>query len=37
MTNSAAIVIKVIKYNTYYIIHNSYDAATKYAIISTEK
>ena len=33
----AAIVIKATKYNTYYIIHYSYDAATKYLIISTEK
>ena len=33
----AAIVIKAIKYSTYYIIHNSYDVATKYSIISTEK
>ena len=37
MTNSAAIVIKATKYNTYYIIHNSYDVTTKYSIISTEK
>ena len=36
-TISAAIVIKVIKYITYYTIHNSYDVATKYSIISTEK
>ena len=33
----AAIVIKARKYSTYYIIHNSYDVATKYLIISTEK
>ena len=37
MTTSAAIVIKAIKHTTYYIIHNSYDVATKYSIISTEK
>ena len=37
MTISAAIVIKATKYSTYYIIHNSYDVATKYSIISTEK
>ena len=36
-TISAAIVIKATKYSTYYIIHNSYDVATKYSIISTEK
>ena len=36
-TISAAIVIKATKYSTYYIIHNSYDIATKYSIISTEK
>ena len=34
---SSAIVIKAAKYSTYYIIHNSYDVATKYSIISTEK
>ena len=37
MTISSAIVIKATKYSTYYIIHNSYDVATKYSIISTEK
>ena len=31
-----ATVIKATKYSTYYIIHNSYDVATKYSIISTE-
>ena len=31
-----AIVIKARKYSMYYIIHNSYDIATKYSIISTE-
>ena len=36
-TISAAIVTKATKYSTYYIIHNSYDVATKYSIISTEK
>ena len=36
-TISAAIVIKVTKYSMYFIIHNSYDVATKYSIISTEK
>ena len=36
ITISAAIVIKATKYSTYYIIHNSYDLATKYSIISTE-
>ena len=35
-TISTAIVIKATKYSTYYIIHNSYDVATKYSIISTE-
>ena len=35
-TISAAIVIKATKYSTYYIIHNSYDVASKYSIISTE-
>ena len=29
-TISAAIVIKATKYSTYYIIHNSYDVATKH-------
>ena len=33
----AAIVIKATKYSMYYIIHDSYDVATKYSIISTEK
>ena len=37
MTTSAATVIKATKYSTYYIIHNSYDVATKYSTISTEK
>ena len=37
ITISAATVMKAIKYSTYYIIHNSYDVATKYLIISTEK
>ena len=37
ITISAAIVIKVPKYSMYYIVHNSYDVATKYSIISTEK
>ena len=36
-TISAAIVIKVTKYGMYYLIHNTYDVATKYLIISTEK
>ena len=36
-TISSAIVIKATKYSTYYIIHNSYEEATKYSIISTEK
>ena len=36
-TISTVIVIKATKYRTYYIIHNSYDAATKYSIISTKK
>ena len=36
-TTSTAIVIKATKCSTYYIIHNSYDVATKYLIISTEK
>ena len=36
ITISAATVIKAIKYTMYYIIHNSYDVATKYSIISTE-
>ena len=33
MTISAAIVLKATKYSTYYIIHNSYNVATKYSII----
>ena len=34
ITTSAATVIKAAKYSTYsYIIHNSYDVATKYSII----
>ena len=33
ITISVAAVIKTIKYSTYYIIHNSYDVATKYPII----
>ena len=37
MTISAAIAIKATKYSMYFIIHNSYDIATKYSIISTEK
>ena len=36
-TISAAIVIKATKYSMYFIIHNSYDRATKYSMISTEK
>ena len=36
-TISTAIVIKATKYSMYFIIHNSYDVATKYSIISTEK
>ena len=36
-TISAAIVIKATKYRIYFIIHNSYDIATKYSIITTEK
>ena len=36
ITISAATYIKSTKYSTYYIIHNSYDLATKYSIISTE-
>ena len=37
ITNSAATVIKATNiFCTYYIIHNSYDIATKYSIISTE-
>ena len=36
-TISAEIVIKTTKYSMYYIIHNSYDVATKYLTISTEK
>ena len=33
ITISAATVIKATKYSTYYIIHNSFDVATKYSII----
>ena len=36
-TTSASIVIKATKYSSYYIIHSSYDAATKYSIVSTVK
>ena len=36
-TVSAAIVTKATKYSMHFIIHNSYDVATKYSIISTEK
>ena len=36
-TISVAIVIKATKYSTYYIIHSTYDVATKYSIIITEK
>ena len=36
VTISATTVIKATKYSTYYIIHNSYDVATKYSFISTE-
>ena len=36
ITISAATVIKATKYGTYYTIHNAYDIATKYSIISTE-
>ena len=37
MIISAAIVIKATNYSTYYINHGSYDVASKYSIISTEK
>ena len=37
MTISAAIVIKATKFSMDYIIHNPYDVATKYSIISAEK
>ena len=37
ITTFAAIVIKASKCNTYYIILNSYDVATKYSSISSEK
>ena len=37
ITISTAIVVKSTKYSTYYIIRNSYDVATKYSIISTDK
>ena len=33
----AAIVIKATKYSMYFVIHNSYDVATKYSIISNEE
>ena len=36
-TISAEIVIKATKYSRYFLIHISYDVATKYSIISTEK
>ena len=36
-TISTAIVIKATKYSMYFIIHNPYDIAAKYSIISTEK
>ena len=36
ITISDTTVIKATKYSNYYIIHNSYDVATKYSIISTE-
>ena len=36
-TISTAIVIKATKYSMYFIINNSYDVATKYSTISTEK
>ena len=36
-TTSAAIVIKATKYSMRFTIHNSYDVAIKYSIISTEK
>ena len=36
-TISTAIVIKATKYSIYFIMHNSYDVAAKYSIISTEK
>ena len=36
-TISTAIVIKATIYSIYFIIHNSYDVATIYSIISTEK
>ena len=36
-TISTAIVIKATEYSMYFIIHSSYDVATKYSIISTEK
>ena len=37
MTISTAIVIKATKYSIYFIIHNSYDLATKYSTINTKK
>ena len=36
-TISTAIVIKATKYSIYFIIHSSYDVATKYLISRTEK
>ena len=36
-TISTATVIKATKYSMYFIIHNSYDVATKHSIIGTEK
>ena len=36
ITISVGTVIKATKYSTCYIIHNSYDAANKYSVISTE-
>ena len=36
ITVSAATVIKATKYSMHYIIHNSYDVATKYSIIGIE-
>ena len=36
ITISPATVMKTTKYSMYYIIHNSYDVAIKYSIISTE-
>ena len=36
-TISVVIVIRATKYSAYYIIHNSYNVATKYSIISNQK